>query len=306
MESQAGARSESTPRDAPPARAERRGIGLSAFEWFLLVILALIFAPAFSALSTVWDRFDYYSHGYMIPFAALWAATAQRAVLPTLPIERTPLGALYLALWLGVYLFGALASIISLQGLALVGAVASAIYFARGVRWTRALAFPIFYLLFMIPPPDAWLIPVIARLQLFVSATAIEIVHAIGMPVFREGNVIHLPGGASLFVADACSGITSIVTLVPLAVFLAYFTQRQLTRRLLLVASVIPLAMLGNLIRVSGTIIVAQTIGVEFATGDAVHEWAGIATYVLGCLALLAVGSMMERLVPEGKSPAFQ
>lgn len=283
-----------------------RGIGLSAFEWFLLLVLLGIFAPAIAGLAAVWDRFDYYSHGYMIPFAALWAATAQRAILPTLPISRTPIGAVYLGLCLVLYLFGVVASIISLQGLALVLAVGCAVYFARGIAWAKALSFPIAYLIFMVPLPDAWLTPLIARLQLFVSAASIEIVHAASMPVYREGNVMVLPGGESLFVAEACSGITSIVTLVPLAVFLAYFTQRTFTRRMLLVVSVIPLAMLGNLIRVTGTIVAAQTWGVAFATGAAVHEWAGIATYVLGCLALLGVGSLMQRIVPERKSPATQ
>lgn len=197
-----------------------------------------------------------------------------------------------------LYLVGRLASIVSLQGLALVVCVAGAVYFARGRAWLRSLSFSIFYLIFMVPVPESLIVPFIARLQLFVSGAAIRIVHVMGLPVYRDGNVMHLPGGESLFVAEACSGIMSILTLVPLAVFLAYFTQPNLARRFSLVVAVIPLAMLGNLIRVVGTIYVAQRFGSEIATGDAFHEWAGILTYVLGCFALLAVGGLMTRVLP--------
>jgi exosortase len=287
-------------------RIEGSGIRLLAPEWLLLVALSVVFAPALIELSQVWSRYDYYSHGYLVPLAALWAATAQRKRLPHLPIERSPLGGVLLGLSLMLYLVGRFAAIVSLQGLALVLSVASAIYFARGRAWVRSLGFSISYLIFMIPMPQNLITPAIARLQLFVSSAAIHIVHWLELPVYREGNVMHLPGGDSLFVAEACSGITSILTLVPLAVFLAYFSQPSLSRRLVLVASVVPLAMIGNLTRVVVTIYVAQRYGSEVATGDLLHNWAGMLTYLLGCLALLAIGSLMTRLLSAQKAVPSQ
>jgi exosortase len=269
--------------------------------------LAITFTPAVIAMSEVWSRHDYYAHGYLVPIAALWAASAQRNVLPSLPVDRQPvLGGFLLALCLALSLVGRLASIVSLEGLALVLSVACAVYIARGAAWVRSLGFSISYLIFMVPIPQTLIIPLIAKLQLFVSTGAIGIVHALGLPVIRDGNVMHLSSGESLFVAEACSGITSILTLVPLAVFLAYFTQPALSRRLVLVASVVPLAMLGNLARVVITIYVAHAYGSEVATGDLLHNWAGIATYVLGCLALLAVGRAMTYFIPIAPAPSPQ
>ncbi len=291
-----------TTREAGATEEAASGIGLSGVEWLLAVALGLAFVPAVIELSEVWSRYDYYSHGYLVPLAALWAASAQRRVLPRLPVERSALGGGLLGVGLVLYLFGRLASIISLQGLALVVSVAGAVWLARGRAWLKSLAFAISYLIFMVPVPDNLITPVIARLQLFVSATAIPIVNALGIPVERDGNVMWLPGGESLFVAEACSGITSILTLVPLAVFLAYFTQRTLSRRAALVVTVIPLAMLGNLTRVVVTVWVAHHHSVELATGDLLHNWAGIATYAVGCLALLAVGRLMDRFIPERKA----
>jgi exosortase len=120
------------------------------------------------------------------------------------------------------------------------------------------------------------------------------------MPVYREGNVISLPGGESLFVAEACSGITSLLTLVSLSVLFAYLTERGLARRAVLVASVVPVALLGNLLRVLGTVLAARSYGMEAASRGDVHDAAGVLVYVLACLALIGVGSLMRRLKPAG------
>jgi exosortase len=127
----------------------------------------------------------------------------------------------------------------------------------------------------------------------------VEILQQAGVSIFREGNVLTLPGGQSLFVAEACSGITSLITLLPIGVFIAYFTEAVLWRRLVLVAAVIPIALAGNLLRVIVTVLVSTHFSAEFATQGPLHEWAGVATYVIGCVCLLGVGVLMRRFFPE-------
>ncbi len=271
-------------------------------DWIFAVLLVVAYFPALVSMSEVWSRLDYYSHGYLVPAVALWAASGQRHLLPGLPVSREPWGLLGVGAALIFYLIGLSSGVVSLQGVSLVLAVASALYYLRGAAWLRALLFPVAYLLFMVPIPSAWLAPVIVRLQLAVSAAAVWLMQMAGVAVVREGNVIDLPGVGALFVAEACSGITSIITLTPLAVLLAYFTERSLARRLVLVAAVFPLAMLGNLVRVVGTIVAAREFGVEAATEGLFHGSTGLLTYVLGCLALLGVGALMRTLAPE-KSP---
>jgi exosortase len=197
-----------------------------------------------------------------------------------------------------------MANIVSIQGLSFVVAIGAVLTFLKGVAWLRALFFPISYLIFMVPIPDPLLAPIITKLQLFVSWAGVSILSLLEVPVYRDGNVFELPGGAQLFVAEACSGITSVVTLVPLAVFLAYFTERVTWRRVVLVVAVLPIALLGNLLRVIGTVLAAIHWGVDAATQATAHESAGLLTYVLGCLALLAVRAGMQWLIPE--PPAIQ
>ena len=276
---------------------------LAPREWIFLGLLALVFAPAFVPMARVWSSVEYASHGYLVPLVALWAATSKRKRLRTLPGRRDLRGLLLVAVALALHGLGVVALLPMLEGLAVVLAVAGATLYLRGPDWLSALVFPVAYLLFMVPLPEAWLLPVIVKLQLFVSSVGVEILQVAGVAVFRDGNVIELPGGESLFVAEACSGITSVITLLPLGVFLAYFTERTLGRRLVIVAAVIPLAMLGNLVRVIGTVIAAGEVGAEAATSGALHDSAGLLTYVLGCLALLGVGWLMRVVAPPRPSP---
>ena len=118
----------------------------------------------------------------------------------------------------------------------------------------------------------------------------------------REGEYdfhFTLPGDTSLFVAEACSGITSLITLLPIGVFIAYFTDGVTWRRLAIIATVLPIALAGNLLRVILTVLLAIEVDVDFATEGPLHEWAGVATYVLGCLVLLGVGEALRRAFPD-------
>jgi exosortase len=137
------------------------------------------------------------------------------------------------------------------------------------------------------------------KLQLLVSSVGVEFLQQGGIAIFREGNVLTLPGGRSLFVAEACSGITSLITLLPIGVFIAYFTESISWRRLVLVGAVVPIALAGNLLRVILTVLFSIHVSVEFATRGPLHEWAGVATYVIGCACLLGVGALMRRFLPE-------
>ena len=266
-------------------------------------VLALIWVPGFLALSSVWSTVEYASHGYLVPLVALWAATAHRerlAALPSAPLS----GGLLLLAGLGMaYIAGLLFGQMTILGLLAVATVVATVLALRGPGWVRALQFPLGYLLFMVPLPISWVTPLIVKLQLLVSTLGVRILQGGGVAVYREGNVLTLPGDHSLFVAEACSGITSLITLIPIGVFIAYFTEVVPWRRAVLVLSVLPIALAGNLLRVILTVVLAIEVDVEFATEGPLHEWAGVATYVLGCLCLLGIGAFLRRVLPE---PEFE
>jgi len=285
---------ESTSGDVPSASINR-------VEIVLIAALIVGWVPGILQLAEVWSSLEYASHGFLVPFVALWLATAHRQELSQL--ESRPLaGGLIL---MGVVACCYLAALIfrdpTLLGLIAVATVVVGVLALRGVAWMSTLRFSLGYLLFMVPLPVEWVTPVIVKLQIFVSSVGVEILQLGGVAIFREGNVLTLPGDLSLFVTEACSGITSLITLLPIGVFIAYFTESVLWRRLVLIGAVIPIALAGNLLRVIVTVLVSIHVSVEFATEGPLHEWAGVATYVIGCLCLLGVGAVMRRLLPEAE-----
>lgn len=278
--------------DGTTARAEP----LAPREWALALALLAAFAPAVAAMADVWTRVDYQSHGFLVPLVSLWVALRERYAWRRLAVRPDPRGLALLALAALAYMVGLGVGSASLQGAALVGAIAAAVLAARGPAWLRQLAFPIGYLLFMVPVPPAWLAPLILRLQLFVSAAAVGLLRAGGVAVSREGNVLALPNGETLFVAEACSGVTSVVTLAPLGVLLAYLTLGRRSSRALLVAAVVPLAMAGNLVRVVATVIASLYVGAAAASEGPPHELLGLLVYVVAVGLLILLAGALRRL----------
>ena len=258
--------------------------------WILVAVLALAFVPGFRALASVWSSLDYYSHGFLVPIVALWIGWQRAAKLGSPGAES--LGLLGVAASLGLYAVGLGLGSPTTIGLAAVLASASVVWHFWGGPGVRRLMFPLGLLLFVVPIPPVVLTPIVLQLQFFVSRAAVDLLHLAGFTILREGNVVQLAAGP-LFVAEACSGITSIVTLLPLAAVLAYFTEKRSRVRVALVLSVIPIAMLGNLLRVVATVVAAQAVGIDEATGSWLHESAGLLTFTLECLLLIGTGSLL-------------
>jgi exosortase len=280
---------DSTPAPSEPSPVQRtRGDEIA-----LWIGLAAVFAPGVGALAERWASAEYYQHGFLVPLVS--ALTAHPRLRALGPSERHAPALLGLALALALYGLGVAAAEVTLQGLALVAAIAALVGFRWGMRGIRRLAFPLGFLLFMVPLPEVWVYPVVTRLQTFASACAVAVLNALDVPVMRDGNVMRLPNGASLFVAEACSGITSLLSLIPVAVLLARFTQRGMWQRVALVASVIPAALFGNMVRVIATVIAAHTWGAQRATSGPIHESAGLLTSAFAVLLVVAFGAALTR-----------
>lgn len=258
--------------------------------------LAALFAigPALRALSYIWSNTDYMGYGYLVPAssAALWWLE-RREVAQALGDGEPPADG---ALWvLGAVLFeslGLLADVGSIAGLGIPLVLGATAYAVGGARFARSLALPLGFLVFMVPPPGFLVDPLLASLKSLVTFVAVGVLQQAGFLVASEGNRIFVPGH-ELFVANACAGLNSIVTLLPLGVVIATFLVRGPWRRAAVLASVVPLAVLGNVIRVVATAVLVTRFGVEYAEGN-LHESFGVATFLLGTAALLGVARLVR------------
>jgi exosortase len=250
--------------------------------------------PSLTLLSRIWERFEYYGHGYAIPLVALYLIWRDRAHIAQAFRTGTPplLGPLVVIAAAGAQFAAILGDAGFLAGAGLP-LVLGAIAFGLGGRaLLRSIALPLAFLLLMVPPPRFLTYQILFRLKLFVTDVSVGILQTFGTTVAADGNEILLPG-AELFVADACSGLTSIVTLLPLAAIVAYFLSHGVWRRALVMASVVPLAVGANILRVVGTVSAVSFWGVDAAQGF-LHESFGIWTYLIGTLALLALARVLR------------
>jgi exosortase len=205
---------------------------------------------------------------------------------------------------LAVYALGMVAAEVALTGLAVIGAIAALVAYRWGLRGLRRLGFPLAFLLFMVPLPEPIVLPIVTQLQTFASAVAVGVLHAFDVAVVRNGNVMRLPSGESLFVAEACSGITSLLSLIPVGVLLARYTQRGHWQRVALVAAVVPAALLGNMVRVIATVVAAQAYGAARVTEGPLHQSAGMITSAFAVLLVVAFGVWLARKTPPRAAQA--
>jgi exosortase len=268
--------------------------GASVLDRLVLFALVAVFLPALATLVRVWETVDSQSHGFLVAAVAGWIAWSTRARQRLQPRRLDVRGAALLALALALYAASLLAGSPSGQGLALVMAIAGAVWWRQGPRRLRAMAFPIAYLLFMVPIPADWFTPLAVRLLLTVSWASAAVLHVLGLEVTREGNVLTLAGGTPLLVAEACSGLTAILTLLPIAVLVAYLSPLRGARRIALVASALPIAMAANLLRVILTVLAAQIWSASTVTSDPWHSLVGLLLYLIACVGLLAFARILR------------
>jgi exosortase len=257
-----------------------------------VALVAIAFAPALPAMARVWSAHDYTSHGFLVPVVAWWLYAAKRRALG--PTGRDARGLLLLGAAALLLVLGFATGSATWMGLSAVGAAAGLVCTAWGPAGLRRLAFPVGFLLFMVPLPPALLDPIILRLQLWVSAAGVASLQRLGFTVLREGNVVMLPGDQQLFVDEACSGITSVVTLLPLGALLAHLGARGWLRRTALMLSVVPIAMLGNWLRVLGTVAAAQRFGSDWVLAAPLHESAGLLTFLFACSLLIGLTALLR------------
>jgi exosortase len=272
---------------------------LKGFLAFGAVIggLALLYAGVFRDLVRDWSTDDNYSHGFLIlPIAAylVWERRRAFAEAPQIPSLAGLAG---IGIGLVLLVAGVLGAESFLTRISLLWVLAGAIVFVLGWRHLQILLFPLLFLALMIPIPALIFNHVAFPLQLVASRVGAAGLGALDIPVLREGNIIAL-ASIQLEVAEACSGIRSLITLLTLGIVLGYFLDSRSWVRVTLALATIPIAVLSNGLRVAGTGVAAHYYGTAAAEGF-LHTFSGWIVFVVALAMLLIVQQILIRFVPE-------
>lgn len=231
-----------------------------------IVAFDLLFYDVIAKLVQDWATDDNYSHGFLIVPISLYLAWERRDRLLRAPLAPSSLGLIVLVGGIVLLVAGVLGAELFVTRIALLAVLTGGILYIFGWIHLRLLAFPLALLLLMIPIPAIIFNQVAFPLQLLASRFAAGVLSLWGIPVLREGNVIML-AHTTLEVAEACSGIRSLMSLVTLGILLGYFTESRSWVRWVLGLVTIPTAILANGLRVAGTGILAHYWGAEVAEG---------------------------------------
>ena len=258
----------------------------------LLLLLAATYWFVVASLAAQWADDPNYAHGFfVIPLAAALAWRRRGRFLAT-PRSPDPAGLWLVAGGGFLYLLGVLAAELFTARTSLVLVLAGMLVTIEGRGRGRVMAFPLVFLLAMVPLPYVFYYRLTFPLQVESSRLAAGLLTAAGMPLVREGNVIHLEG-YSLEVVTACSGLRSIMTLGTMALFMVDFLRLVPARRALFLLSVVPIAVAANVARLATTAGIAA-IGGPGAAESFLHELSGLVVFVVGLLVLIAVGKGLE------------
>jgi exosortase len=284
--------------------------------------LAFVYFATLVKLGRDWWSDENYSHGLLIPFVIGFIIWQDRQKFEENHSQRaTRFGAIGIGFALIGLWAGTAGAELFVQRASLVLMLASIVIYFFGFRILRVAAVPLFLLALAIPIPQIIFNRIAFPLQLFASRCAVAAMSFFEIPVLRQGNVIELmPLGAKepkrLAVVEACSGIRSLMTLVTLAVVYAYFTRPKgpqasagdspkkaqtkvyatfmFWRSLILVAAAVPIAILTNAARVSGTGVLAHYYGTKVADGF-FHSFSGWVIYIVAAALLFATGWALDR-----------
>jgi exosortase len=263
----------------------------------LALSLAWLYAATLKGLVTQWFSSADASYGIVLAAVALgvmWRRRAAFAAARDAQSAAAP-GAATLLLGLALYLVGQLGADVFLTRISLVVVLTGAIWFIAGARALRTIAAPLVFLAMAVPLPTLVVNAVTLPLQLVASRLGEATLGAAGVAVFRDGNLLELPS-TTLEVAEACSGLRSIVSLAGIAGLLAW-TERGWTRGALLVAASLPLAIVMNGLRIAATGLACETWGPR-AAADPWHTVSGWITFLLSVAALV----QFQRALPKGRT----
>jgi exosortase len=266
----------------------------------VLAGFALLYRQVVVKLVMDWYNDDNYSHGFLIVPLALYFVWERREKLRKIPVTPSALGLVFVLGSVIVLIAGILGSELFLTRISILGTVVGVILFLFGWAHLRALAFPVAFLLLMIPIPAILFNQIAFPLQLLASQFGESAMGLANVPVLREGNVLIL-ANTTLEVAEACSGIRSLVSLLTLAIVFGYFSDPRGWVRTLLTLSAIPVAIVTNGFRVAGTGIAAHRFGAAAAEGF-FHEFSGWLVFVSAFMLMLAVQRAIVRLAPASET----
>ena len=273
----------------------------------IFIFMAILYSGVLAKLVGDWWNDPNYSHGFLIPFISVYWIWGRRKFLHSTQTSSSTWGLPVLFASGILYIVGHITGELFTQRLSFVTMLAGLALTWRGKAQWRVLWAPILYLVFMIPLPYIVYDSIAFPLKLLATEVSITTLQCLGQTIYSEGNLIFLPD-TTLEVADACSGIRSLISVLALSIIIAKYTQHDWPRRFFLVALSIPVVLFANILRIVGTGLLAGK-NPDLSSGY-FHVFSGEVIFLAGVILLFGIAILMAKRgrrkvhtdVPEGSA----
>jgi exosortase len=274
---------------------EKEQVFSSKFNWapyILAFLFILLYFQVIVGLVNDWWVDSNYSHGFLVPLVSAYLIWKKRGKLKSLEKKRSYWGFLILLSGLGIYILGTAGSEYFSVRFSLVIVLFGLIFYLNGKEWAKELLFPVAFLSFMVPIPYVIYYSIAFPMQLFSTKLSYYVLHSIGLPSIRQGNIIYLPN-YSLEVVEACSGLRSLVSLLALGTFFAYIAFKSNLKRFILFLSVFPISIGANIFRILITAVGAYVISPKLAE-DFLHKLSGLIVFLISVFSLFILSRIIR------------
>ena len=263
-------------------------------SWILFLSL---YSPLFYKLyRTSWTESDY-THAYFIFPIFLWLVWRKRHTVKVILKELKPNKKIhsFFVLLFGVFMFtfGWRQDYVFITTLSLVPVLYGLVGFLYGQMVTKTLYFPIFYLILLVPLPTGIVDNLTLPLRFGVSIATDHILRLFSFPISREGLLLSI-GNNELFMGQPCSGFRSIITLFSLELVYVYIIKGGLLKKIILVTSIVPVSIFGNLLRVIILCLITYYFGEETGQGF-FHNFSGILIFIITILGLVGIEHLLKK-----------
>lgn len=265
-----------------------------AQHWFVLLGAALIAIPTMISVAQQSWSTEQGAHGPIVLATGIWLiGLLRKQVAPLVQPGNLWLTLAGLIPSLAVYMLARITTTLELEGVALYCSLVAMFYGVCGARVLRLLWFPVFYFIFLFPPPDSLLAALTQPLKLMISQAAVALLDLFGLPIARTGVIIQVDQ-YDVLVAAACAGLNSIITLSAIALFYVYVRHNANWRyALVLMAAILPVAILANFVRVLLLILITYYAGDAWAQGF-LHGFAGMVMFAVALLGIFGIDALAQ------------
>jgi exosortase len=282
----------------PSTEESQSGIWFAALS--LSILVAIMYSSVLTSLAYQWWQDPNYGHGFFVPVFAGYVLWSERAHLRALHLRPNNLGFVIMLCAIALRVLGMLGAELFITRLSFLILIAGIVLFLAGSQVLRSLAFPLGYLLFMIPLPAIVYYQLTLPLQLFASRLGAGGLVALGIHTVREGNLLILPN-CTLNVVEACSGIRSLLSLLAAVVAFAYLVEPSWWKRSVLAVASIPIAIATNGLRLVATGVLSYFFGPTVDSGI-VHLALGLGFFAVAFLSIVLIHRLLRRF-PRYRSP---